>query len=107
MRAQAPAIGAKDSRCMRFVNDEEAVMPVRDLCQPIDRRTVAVHAVERLGSNPDKTYPAIPAPVPDCIIEGVGVIVCSRNGLRPAKPDPVMDTGVNQFVINDKIAALR
>ena len=92
---------------MRLVDDQHAVVRVGDGREVVERRAVAVHAVEALDRDPRRARAARRAPILDGVLEGLRIVVAGLGALGLAHAHAVVDAGVDQRVVHDEIAALR
>ena len=63
---------------MRFVDEQHRVVPVGKREELIERRTVAVHAVDAFDGQPDAAPPSPVSPRAHRVLEGPRIVVRDR-----------------------------
>ncbi len=107
VRPEAAAHGPQHAGGVRLVDDEHALVPARDLGQIVERRAVAVHAVEAFHRDPRRAGAARRPPVGDGVREGCGVVMPCLGALGLAHAQAVVDRGVDKRIVHDEVTALR
>ena len=93
-----------DARRMRLVDDEESVIALGERGERCEWGAVAVHAVKAFNDDPEPPGARMRV---ERRFEGDGVIVADSQRLCAREPHALMRAGVNEFVIENEIAALR
>ncbi len=92
---------------MRFVDDQHAVVTRGDRQEIVERRAVAVHAVEALDGDPRRSRAPRRAPILDRVLERLRIVVACFGALGLAHAHAVVDRRVDQRIVHDEVAALR
>jgi hypothetical protein len=92
---------------MGFVEQQQRIVPLRDLGQRIDGRKVPIHRIERFRDDPRRSGSTFAAPPHNRVIERLCVIMRHEYGARPRLTDAVMHTGMGEFIRDDQVAGAR
>lgn len=97
---------AVDAGAVRLVHHQERVVPLGDGDEILERRDIAIHAVDALDHDPDPSVAALGAPAANGVFDRLGIIVRADPELRSARPRTFMDAGVHQGIEHQQVAAL-
>ena len=106
MRCQPPAAIAENAGGMRIVRQQHRAMAIRQIGKFGNRCAVAVHAVERFDRDPRLARGIARPPVRKRFGEGADIIVRYRNAFGARQAHPFVRAGMDQRVVEDRIAAL-
>ena len=106
-RGETAAIGPVKPGGMRLIDEQHRIVPLGNRGELIQRRTVAVHAVETLDGQPDAPSPATGAPRAHRILERPRIVVRDLGDLGAARARALVGARMRQGVEDEEIAALR
>ena len=106
IRSQPPAAIAEHAGGMRIVCQQHRAMAIRQIGKFGNRCTVAVHAVERFDRDPGLARGIAGPPMRERFGKGADIIVRHRNAFGPRQTHPFVRAGMDQRVVEDRIAAL-
>ena len=106
IRSQPPAAISEHAGGMRIVRQQHRAMAIRQIGQLGNRRAVAVHAVERFDRNPGLARGIAGPPARKRFGKSADIIVRHRNAFGPRQAHSLVRAGMDQRVVEDRIAAL-
>jgi len=92
---------------MGFVNKKKSVVAVCYLNEVGKRYAVAIHRIEAFHHNPGGANSSLLTPCADGSLECIRIVMRDGDDVGLSGPHAFMRAGMDQFVIDNQIAALR
>src|SRR5579859_5480825 len=104
---EAPAVGSEDAGGMCLIDQQECIVPIRELHEVGQRRAVAIHAVDAFDRDPNSSATAALPPSTKALLCGLDIIVREFERLGSACTQALSHTRVRELIPQDDVALLR